>query len=318
MFLKRLAAIALVALSSTAAFAKEITVSFDVRSSGPSIYACNAGIKHPAPTAQYCHVMGSTQACVSGSQNCVCTGVSGGGYLMDYMTYRLAGWVDAGQTATWGPQVAAKSGESSYNNAVAPHNSLNTMIDRVTFNLGSEVYGACYYMDICYRGPQIDYFNQNPLLNVTANFVGEGRVTITGLNPQTAEPIPGQSDYVNVARPKGKVVVHCDLQGQGTQTIAANSSGQLDTTVNDIDWANFHAGAATSTSDWSFVSGLTTLTTSTHYLFPATWITSNSSKTPRFCVVRYEFCETEGPERKWTRHDARFKTFTRIEEPNPS
>ncbi|NRA67429.1 MAG: hypothetical protein HRU19_23295 [Pseudobacteriovorax sp.] len=42
--------------------AKEITFYFDVFSSGPEIYPCDAGVYHPKPE-QYCHYKGTTELC---------------------------------------------------------------------------------------------------------------------------------------------------------------------------------------------------------------------------------------------------------------
>lgn len=317
-FVRSLVAMVAAMFVCSVGFAKEIWVPIDVHSSGPSIYACNAGLKHPAPQlAQICHLQNTTQPCAPGQPFCKCTSTNGGAYLMDYMRYEIAPWVD--NNKDWGtyslPQTA-QAGKEQYANAVDPKNSLAYSIKNIHINLGSEQYGACYFVDICYRGPQIDYWNPASYLNVNANFNAYGEVTLSGLDPETGTVVIGEDDYKKLARPKGRATLHCDTQGRGNNVYAANSSGMYDTFVNDIDWNALQVGQA-GTSDYVVGAGasFSAITTSTQTLLPQNWISYNSGKTPRFCVVRYEFCESEGAERKWARHDARFMTFTRIEEP---
>ena len=120
-----LSAVALLALSAQSAFAINLTFQFDVNSSGPSIYACNAGIKHGGGDANICYDRVTAQACSArcaagnmnacevgqSPKNCVCTGEydavgNQGTYRMDFLQANTADWQDN--------QVGAATGSATH------------------------------------------------------------------------------------------------------------------------------------------------------------------------------------------------------------
>lgn len=315
-FRKSVAVVAMALLSSFAAYAKELTFKFKVESSGPTLYMCNAGIKHGTPSvAQICHVQGGTAACLPSDPNCVCTSTTAAHHLMDFMRFQTRPWLQS--SGTWGDlstPVAMVAGKDQYKRIVESKDSFKNMLDSVTFSLGSEQYGACYHVDVCFKGAQIDYHHNIPSLSIPVNVEVYGTATLTDL--QTGD----SRSYTGLAKPKVRAVVHCDKQGKGTYKYASNgsspASGFYDTLDNDIDFTAFD-NSQSGNSDFTYgtESTFTAFSANTQVPVPSVEIVKGTSHYPRFCVIRYEFCESQGAERKWQRHDAQFKVFTRVSEP---
>jgi hypothetical protein len=104
-------------VGATTASAKELTFFFDVHSSGPEIYPCDAGLWQ-GNQEKFCHYKGTSTACnpadlgktpVNPGQTvkdylgnpvkaddpkhaCICTGSNGGAYLMNFMRFKAAKW----------------------------------------------------------------------------------------------------------------------------------------------------------------------------------------------------------------------------------
>lgn len=97
-----------VLLSMANAFAVSLEFKFDVNSSGPSIYPCNAGIKHAPYASRVCYDRVTSQSCNPAEDcrdmpdcNCVCTGSTNGDgeTRLDYMSVASAEWTDNGEMA---------------------------------------------------------------------------------------------------------------------------------------------------------------------------------------------------------------------------
>ncbi len=345
--------------------AKELTFKFDIYSSGPMMYACNAGLRHVTTTAQVCHYanMPATpeNICspgVLGSHNCECTSVSGGDYLMDFMRFKYTtwqggmngthlsntgNWANTGWNTTVTNGVAqAWNGANSYaqvlNNAKAQAgsdiNPLAVRLDQVTFDLGSELYGSEFFLDICFRGSQIDYFYGDPVLNATTSNAAAAAITVTdvdalGTGDTSVGPggVTGTSlAYLNLSGLQTKATLVCDQQALGTYPFGHNGVNYTNPTVGQYD--SLYSDISFDTNGQSLASDLTyqspswiTPAAQTSVLFGSVgnssqnfWVNLNNSQHPRFCVVRYWFKETTLAERKWQRHDARVVTWTKIEE----
>lgn len=333
--------IAAIALFSGAASAKELTFKFDIYSSGPMIYACNAGLRHVPPTlsggpSQVCHWAGrpatSANNCQAGQHNCVCTGVNGGAYLMDFLRYKSFRWVDGDiNNGGWNranAEVGAKTASNDWTYAqTIPttgryRNPLYTQLEEVTFDLGSELYGAEFFVDICFRGSQIDYFWDDSALNVSTSNSLLSRISVTdvdqlGTHPNDPiRPGPGGVDntstaYLNLSDLGAKAVTICDLQGVSPYRFAHNGgsaeNGQYDTLDTSLNFDNEASNEYYYSSSWQ------TVTASSLNLIDG-WINQSNYKHPRFCRVRYYFKERSFAERRWQRHDARVITKTIIEE----
>jgi len=328
----------LLVVGSTTSEAVSFRFKFKVNSSVPSIYACTAGLRHVRKNGRVCYFKGTTNACTPNTcadgticdTQCLCAGANGGTYLMDYFKLKAADWVDNGVLSAPVQMDAVRSlGNQQFAQQFDDTTAWNKSINELQFNLGSELYGAEYFVDICYRGPQIEYFRDN----VAANFSLLAETGITdflatapnpGDNSRDGLIIPGLVDgkkYSELAGLKVQAFTVCDVQGEGGLQYATNGSNQYNTSQNE---ANFSLGGNQfpvwgsdrfySSSQQSYATNEMTLINS--------WITSNSSHTPRFCKVRYIFSETNQSSslplfRKWQRHGAEVCTTTAIEEANP-
>jgi hypothetical protein len=339
-------------VASTAS-AKELKFVFDVRSSGPEIYPCDAGLVH-ARSEGFCHYKGTTETCNWGLQGqlptfpippskifdnrlpnvCVCTNGEYGTYLKDFMRVKAAKWLGGttGDAATnhggWGSpstyvlQATLGGNGNPANNSIAQHiwsgselsairKEFSTQIEAVEFNLGSENYGAQYYVDICYRGPQIDYIN-SPGSMTGYGFSATGWVGVTDL-----DIIGGGRTYTGLARPTLETKIICDNQ----DSKHAEPGGADGSTIDVM-----HLGEATGWPGWPALIGLTGgyeagsyshLFTANETVQPynSNWITLHTGA-PRYCKTRYLFKETPNSlyERAWQHHDARFVIKLKIEE----
>lgn len=337
--------------AANSANAISLRFKFKTYSSGPSIYACNAGIQTPTTNVKVCYFEGTTNSCTPNNcdsakaicdTRCVCTGDNGGDYLMNYGVAQYETWKDNGVQGTGGYTSAKIQSDSSGNNNwtkifkdntsgrnVANDNlsPFDHRISNLSFNLGSELYGAEYFVDICYRGPQIEYFADN----MWAHFGLTAQVTATdfianGVNQGDNNPggrtneldLDPNIKYTELAGLSVRSVVVCDLQGKGDYQFA-HVGGQYNTTVNEADFNSSMNGPKhsqekfISTSATSFAGNSKSLLTSAD-------INGNDTHTPRFCKVRYIFKETNAATgtiknlRKWQRHGAEMCTYTNIEE----
>ena len=316
---------------------------FKVFSSGPNIYACNAGIRHQATSKQVCYLEGTTESCSKSSCNgdpecesrCVCSGKNGGEYLMDYMKVTTADWKDNGDTSPDSSveHVTKKAGNGTFNAAFSSgQDAYAKRIKNLSFNLGSELYGAEYFVDICYRGPQIEYWADN----VAANFTLDAQASATdffqnapgnGTNDDSGLTIPGTVDgkkYTELSNLKVSAYYTCDLQGEGTYKFAHNggsiNSGLYNTTDTEALFENANKLPTGGGDEFDSNDTGSLVSASALELFSATLPGASQGKSPRFCKVRYVFSETDvslaKPNlRKWQRHGAEVCTYTKIEEP---
>ena len=321
----------LFALISGTVLGKELTFYFDIYSSGPMIYACNAGIRHHRNSCkQYCHLAGKPAipeyTCKPGEHNCVCTGTNGGAYLMDFMRFNYNKWNGGAWTSQSYRGSAKASSNNVYNeirNVSGNQNIFATKLNQVNFNLGSEQYGAEFFVDICFRGSQIDYYNPDKLLDVATSNLAKAAMTVTDVtalspnHPVGPGGVPGTFQaYLKLSGLKSKAVLVCDVQGHGRFRYAHNGpapyQGQYDTLDHEL---NLTPNNEMKNKGVNYV-------TQSRWIRPSAssqvlinnWINVNNSNHPRFCVVRYYFQETTCADRAWQRHDARVCLFTSIEE----
>lgn len=318
--------LAFIALSLPSAFAINLTFQFDVNSSGPSIYACNAGIKH-SPDANICYNRTNNQTCSPGCaagivsqcsggatpSNCVCTGEapsgSQGTWRLDYLQATTSAWTD-NQVASGAPtsHVLSANGSEDFNQIssgsfpVLP--AYGRQINNMTVNLGSEIYGAEYFVDICYRGPQIDYRHNG--VNVPGlNFSLKANATIFDI-----KLADGQS-YRSLSQLQVKAEARCIMNDEldycltdllpgesancGSTTATAHTYGRVSNSGAFIDMSGNAINVAQLINDAT--------------------MNSNGHLTPRFCQIRYTFKESSKKVRKWKSQQARICTYTEISEP---
>lgn len=328
-----LSAVALLALSATNAFAINLTFQFDVNSSGPSIYACNAGIKHGGSdnicydrvTAKSCTAgcaAGNMNACEAGQlpKNCVCTGEydavgNQGTYRMDFLQANSADWQDNQVAASTGAAThlltadkvangtkfnqvfGTDNGSGDFTSAAAYKKQIKDM----TINLGSEIYGAEYFVDICYRGPQIDYRHNGQTVE-GLNFNLKAFATIFDI--RKADGV----SYNTLAGLEVKAEAKCILNDDFDYCLAdvlpgeTAGCGQTATTTHNYTKGTNFAKINNGVNVSKLINELS--------------ITNGTNKTPRFCQIRYSFKETAKTSmRKWKLQQARICTYTEITEP---
>lgn len=317
---------------------------FKVFSSGPNIYACNAGIMPQQTDKRVCYFQGTNQTCTptdcstTGAicdSSCICSSSNGGDWLMNYGKVSYQDWKDNGDTSVTN-QVVGKTFSAADGNWSQPLTDTEAWNKRITdssFNLGSELYSAKYFVDICYRGSQIEYFEDNVKGNwsllaqaFATDFLAVG--PNPGENNRDGLVIPGTVDgkkYTELAGVTVQAFVTCDLQGQGSYVYARNLSNQYNTADNEAGFtfgANKLPNGATEGATAFWQSSAKGVSASVADLLNP-WIVNNSSKAPRFCKVRYVFTENNWSSnlpnlRKWQRHGAEMCTYTDITEGNPS
>lgn len=329
-----LSAVALLALSAQNAFAINLTFQFDVNSSGPSIYACNAGIKHGGGDANICYdrvtakecsagcAAGNMNACEAGQlpKNCVCTGEydavgNQGTYRMDFLQANTADWQDNQVGASTGSAThiltadkiatgtkfnqifGTDSGSAEWTVASAYKKQIKDM----TINLGSEIYGAEYFVDICYRGPQIDYTHNGSTVE-GLNFNLKAFATIFDI-----KKADGQS-YNTLAKLQVKAEAKCIVDDNFDYCLADVLPGES-------------AGCgktATTTHNYTKGTSFAAINNGVNVskLINEASILAGNNRTPRFCQIRYSFKETARTSmRKWKLQQARICTYTEITEP---
>lgn len=337
-----LSAVALFAMSAQNAFAINLTFQFDVNSSGPSIYACNAGIKH-AKSANVCYdnvtaktcsagcAAGNLAACTAESSSpasCICTGELGNGtfngtdgtWRLDYLNANTSAWTD-NQTAMGdivSHQIAA-NGTSDYAqlfpSTVAGQPSVEAyrnQLKDLSINLGSEVYNAQYFVDICYRGPQIDYRNDAGTTVSGLNFGLKARSTVINIKDKDENP----TDYALHAGLKVKATAKCIMDDNFNYCSAGSLPGV------DIGCGqpagSYYSYNVVNDADGNDADGFVPVAqvSTTAKLIEEATMKAKGHVTPRFCQIRYEFKETNMTKmRKWKLQQARICTYTEISEP---
>ena len=265
----------LVAASTNAA---QLSFKFDVNSSGSSMYACDAGLKHTTDNVKVCYdrvalEQGNAVSCTpdfscgTGDDcNCVCTGGYGvnqagsvvnnnqGNYRLDYMKASVADWTDNGDIplesdiATYN----VEANESAYNfntvSGVSTKSVFKQQITDLEFNLGSEKYGAEYYVDICFRATQITYGYTGSSISWTANggvtisdIVGDGtdNFTFDGTNTasysteayQTLSGLEVKAELVCIAKDGCQVITdaspYASIPGQYADLVSGSADADL-------------------------------------------------------------------------------------------
>lgn len=184
---KTLTLVAMLMFWSTSALAINVQFDFDIFSSGQDIYACNAGLKHEPHAARVCFKRDDrTEVCnpnlctTAEECDCVCTGslvsnVQDGEWRLDFMKGTKAAWSDHGMAANsatpfsmiaGGPSPATANSPNNFNSLNTTRQArFNTELRSLSFQLGSERFGAEYFLDVCFRASQVDYSSVLSQLN---------------------------------------------------------------------------------------------------------------------------------------------------------
>jgi hypothetical protein len=307
-------------LVTTNAMAASVEFKFDINSSGPSIYPCDAGIKHAAHNARICYDRVTEQSCNPAKCtdevqcNCVCTADSdsdAGEYRHDFMKASYANWTDNGEFATGVQSKSVAAKKNKFNRIFADRNEWDKQLTKLSFNLGSERYGAEFYLDVCYRGPQIEYFMADSLSD-TPNFELKAQATVTDINTNNG------MNYSSLADLKVKATAVCDQQGYGDYVYASDTNGHYDNAFAHEIYNDMTISGGQYVREVSY----TGFNTGSNLYLINEYINSGNTNTPRFCKIRYSFIENKRNDgsdllsqiRKWKIQQAEVCTYTSINE----
>ena len=297
------------------ACADGVTLSFALDgATGAAVYPCNAGIVSAAGTgSQLCHLIGSTQGCQSGAADCVCT-LSGGDTTHDALVAQLAPW---SATAGAGQSFSLRGDIGATRALIADGSEFQSLIVGLSFNLGSERYGTSYWVDMCYRGPQTEYWATDTglLTTLTAAVMAGGPLGATS-----------NASYVALSGLQAQVTWSCDLQGMGTQrgAVAAGGNPYGIVSLEDLGAPFNSFGSPMGKVDAAGQSAVAQMTTGQSVLIQnleisqtvasATAATSvPDNAVPRLCKIRTLFTETNaGSLRVPTQNGSALQVYTRI------
>ena len=194
--MKKLSLVLATLMLAFSAHAVNLEFKFDVFSSGNDIYACNAGLKHKLHNDRVCFNRETLRSCNPANScpqvnaetcDCVCTGGMDGSrageYRLDYMTAKYAAWSE--RTSGVGPQtrINKPAGYRNFNQLFEAGTDIRNysetyrkQLTSLVFALGSERYGAEYFLDVCFRATQIRYPGNVGLYNLIKR-----RVTVTDI-----------------------------------------------------------------------------------------------------------------------------------------
>lgn len=267
-------------LLGSTAHAQTHYYSFTVQSSGAGIYACNAGVRAQLNDCDTCYQIktnGETETvarpegCPATAATCgqdiICAhrGSNSGEGLMNYFTVSSGVMDNNGVVGPMSKKPAVKGG-TSYSTLVAENQAFITkMGNDLEFKLTTELYNAQYFVDICFRGPQINTAADGVMMNYNI-LAAVGSTEINGA---------ASASYANSAGLKSQAFVICDFNAT-TSTATSNT-------------ANFTTGANGLPTNGMWTSGPIDVSTSMYE-----WSNIPSVYNPKFCKVRYVFTETKG------------------------
>lgn len=298
-------------LTAVSANAVNLAFKFDVTSSGNSMYACDAGLKHAKPAARVCYDRRDLQACspavactTGDNCDCVCTGgglgdtsiSQDGEYRLDYFKASYANWTDNGEAATGIQTVKYTAAKNDFRRMFSDSTKFAKQLTSLEFALGSERYGAEYFVDICFRATQIDYPSPNSYNNNDKlNWAIKGGVTVTDLgsdlagqvfdfNNVNANNVYSSESYQNLSGLLVKGSIYCKAKGKTNPVLNYESA-----------WTTFSDGQL------------------------KTLINKSTQEDLKGCYFRYSFKEsnTTGVDsvRKWKKQKARICTYSSVNEP---
>lgn len=279
--------------------ASSISLTFNISAvgSGHSLYACNAGLwtDSTSGTVGRDVITGSDCTASLDNQNCLTIDPSGSEILNTLVaTYGPWSGTTTPTTVTI-TSATSNAGSSGVVFAIGNTSSWTSKLGTVTFTLGSVLQNASFFVDLCYRSPQIEYHQS---YGSSMPFKWQLRTDVTEAVISGSD---GRNSYASAA---GLVVTSrlvCDTQGLGTYIWATNGTGASPTAGGGVyNSANFERDITEtnlSTFSGDFLPSAVTASvpiagTSTLHTFTAGQVTvSSTHRAPRFCKIRYYFQE---------------------------
>ena len=217
------------------------------------LYLCNAGVSHKRGASS------TATPCVEGG-DCSEEAISDPARGNDGISYQAL--QDDGMLRRFAIS-APKNGNYA---TISPMNGgWTNKITELNVSLSSEVYGAKYFLEFCYQGPIAELAGKHKNEDLSK-----------GIYQLHASLFTNSVSYIRTVDLATRMSWSCDLRSAGSAT-KARSPYELIPNSYEID--------ATQSVIASLSNAANTAVSFTHTL------NSNSSRVPRFCVVRFEFAE---------------------------
>jgi hypothetical protein len=231
----------LIAVATVNASAASVTFDFTINSSTPNLYVCNTGLKKPA-------------------------GIPG----TDRATVTYAPWTDASETPGTSITRTVNAGDGRYNILINEQlGAMNLKLSSLRFDFTSEIYATTFFVDVCYRGPQVNFGTTAPTY-LFSSVLTPADTTASG------------KSYLNAAKLSGLTEIRCDNQGAGALQ-APSTSGN---TVSVADTSELFGAP-------DFYRSLSYSMNSSAVLPFTNLAVNTGAGTPRYCFARHWFWETK-------------------------
>ena len=243
-----------------------LSATFTFTNTNPLFYPCNAGIRH-SEIAAICTDVTTGNSCTPSSTNvasCICTsdGTSGT-WDRDIGHIAYGDWVNppAPVSPLYSSDLTSLNSLTSFNTLFASEDiSYTKQITNLSIDLGSEVYGSEYFVDICYLGPTGTVGTNG------SNYSMKSTLTVTNL----------KLNYQTNANLQARAEIKCFL----------NKSNQATTGVlPGVTATNYAINSGTSYTP------LTTSANTVTILQDSGLLNVQGDKVPRFCLARFYFKE---------------------------
>ena len=245
---------------------KIFSATFTYTNTNPLFYPCNVGIRH-SETSAICTDILTGNTCTPSSTTvttCVCTSDgTAGSWDRDIAHITYGDWVNPPTPISplYSSDLIAINSTTSYNSLFATEDVAYTKeITNLSIDLGSEVYGSEYFIDICYLGPPGTVGTNG------SNYSMKATLTVSNL----------RLNYQTNANLQAKAEIKCFL----------NKSNQATTGVTPGVTATNYALTSGST-----YTPMTTSANTVTILQDSGLLNVQGDKVPRFCLARFYFKE---------------------------
>lgn len=248
-------------------FSKNIySATFTFTNTNPIFYPCNAGIRHSESLA-ICTDILTGNSCLPSAGNvssCTCTSNgTAGSWDRDIVHLTYGDWVNPPATVNpvTASDIIALNSTSTYASLFALEDIAYTkQITTFSIELGSEMYGSEYFVDLCYLGPTGTVGTNG------SNYSMKSTITVTNL--------------------KSNYQVNANLQTRAELKCFINKSNQATTgVVPGVTATNYALNSGATYTP------LTTSANAVTILQDSGLINVQGDKVPRFCLARYYFKE---------------------------
>ena len=243
-----------------------LCATFTFTNTSPLFYPCNAGIRHSEITA-ICTDVTTGNKCVPNVTNissCICTSDgTAGSWDRDIVHITYGDWVNPPTPISplYSSDLISLNSLTKYSSLFSTeYVSYTKQITNLSIDLGSEVYGSEYFVDVCYLGPTGTVGTNG------SNYSMKATLTVTNL----------KQSYQTNANLQARADIKCFLNKSNQATVGITPG---------ITATNY---AKTSGSSYT---SLTSSANSVTILQDSGLVNVQGDKVPRFCLARFSFKE---------------------------